>query len=100
VLFRSQASRIEQTEGDERVYLIDCAALLRPFELLTGITSLTPGSGLTATGQALRQGRYLEVTLAGTADVGPPYTDRTLRAVFTSTRGTVRGAITLRVYPA
>lgn len=94
------AARIEQTDGESRAYLIDCRPLLRQYELLTAITTLTPATGLTATGAALRQGQYLEVTLAGTADAGPTYTDRVLRVLFASTAGSVRAAITLRVYAA
>lgn len=94
------AARIEQTDGESIAYLIDCRPLLRRHELLTAITTLTPSAGLTATGAVLRQGQYLEVTLAGTADAGPAYTDRVLRVLFASTAGAVRAAITLRVYAA
>lgn len=94
----SPSTRLDQSEGDSRTYLLSCAALLRPDELLTGITSLTPATGLTATSGVLRQGRYLEVVLSGSVDGEAAYADRLLRVELATTKGGVRGAIVVRVH--
>jgi hypothetical protein len=85
--------------ADARAVVIDCAGLLRKFELITGITSVTADPGLTVGASAVLRGQYLEVTLSGgTVANGTPYTDYVLRASLTSTRGAVQMQATVRVY--
>ncbi len=91
-------ARIERRVGDARAYVIDCSALLRKFELLTGVTSVT-APGLTVGASALLRGTFLEVTLSGgTVTAGQPYTDYDFKAVLTSTRGAVQVSVTVRTY--
>lgn len=90
--------RIDKRLADDRVYSIDCTLLLRADELLTQVTS-AEGAGLELSGARTRQGKAMEIRIAGGA-VPPnmPYKDHAVAATLKTTRGSIGIAFDVRVY--
>lgn len=91
---------ISKRAADDRTYIVECSALLRKFELVTAVASLSADTGLTVSGQAVEQGSLVRFSASGgTVPQGQPSIDYTVRITVTTTNGQVQANVTVRVYP-
>lgn len=90
--------RINMRAGDDRVFQIDCAPLLRQHELLAAIGQCE-AIGIEIAGARTRQGRLLEVRISTTLlGDGITHTDHVLRASVKTSQGAVGVAVAVRVH--
>lgn len=93
------APRIAKRAADARLYTIDCFPLLKEHELLSAVVS-AESAGLTVSDARTRQGRFVEVRVAG----GPtppviPHKDFDVTIVVDTQRGRIAVQFEVRVYP-
>lgn len=91
---------INKRPADARAYLVDCAQLLRKWELMVRARPATPPSdGLVCRARPLAGGTVLEVHLAGgPAPVGVRPLDVPLRLAVVTTQGQMELALTVRMH--
>ena len=91
---------INKRQADARAYLVDCAPLLRKWELMVRARPATPPSdGLVCRARPLAGGTVLEVHLAGgPAPVGVRPLDVPLRLAVVTTQGQIEVALTVRMH--
>lgn len=92
------APRIVKRPTDDRAYSIDCAPLLRPHELLAGVTACDAPS-LPGTTARTRLGRFVELRV-GASEAPPatmPHKDHGVTLTVRTSQGAVAVAVDIRV---
>lgn len=90
---------IVKRPGESRAYLVDCAPLLRKWELMARArTAAPPPEGLVCRARPLAGGTVLEIHLAGGPAAGAPRgRDLPLRLAVVTSQGQIEVALTVRM---
>jgi hypothetical protein len=92
-------TQIVRRVGEDRVYPIDCSALLRPHELLVRVQGEpAAGLGMQCEARPARGARTLDVRISGSElPEGRQKADGSVRLVVVTTQGVVELALAVRV---
>lgn len=93
-----QAPRTEQRRTEARTVTVDCAPLLREYELLAQVLEIVAADGLACSAR-VRQGLPLELSFTGgNVPEGAPFADHLVPALVQTSQGQIEVRVEVRVH--